>query len=111
MSTLGSSQKLLLELQSARVAAELSQEQVAERAGLSRMTVQRTEAGAIDPRLSTLVVVSRALGLELMLVPLGLRSDLEDFIRSGGRALARPVGVDAPPSVIDSLRAEPERRR
>ncbi len=99
-----SASNLLSELQAARVGAELSQDQVAARAGLSRMTVQRIESGAIDPRLSTLFVLARALGLELMLVPMGLRADLEDFVRAGGKALARPVGLDAPPSVIDSLR-------
>jgi transcriptional regulator with XRE-family HTH domain len=109
--TPASTETLLRELQAARVGAGLSQDEVATRADLSRMTVQRTESGAIDPRLSTLFVLARALGLELMLVPMGLRPELEDFIRSGGKAFGRPVGVDAPPSVIDSLRAEPPARR
>ena len=105
-------EQLLHELQAARIAAELSQEELAKRADLSRMTVQRTESAAIDPRLSTLFVLARALGLDLMLVPMGLRPDLEDFIRSGGKALSRPAGVDAPASVIDALRdASTARRR
>lgn len=94
---------LLDELQHARKAAGLTHEAQAQRAGLSRMTVQRTEAGKIDPRLSTLQVLARSLGMDLMLVPKALRPELEDFVRSGGRFLGQPPGVGAPPSLIDEL--------
>lgn len=67
------------------------------------MTVQRTEAGKIDPRLSTLLVLARTLGMDLMLVPRSLRPDLEDFVRSGGRFLGQPSGIGAPPSLVDEL--------
>lgn len=95
--------QLLNELEAARKAAGLSQETLAERAGLSRMTVQRTEAGQIDPRLSTLLVMARALGLELMPVPAALRPQLEEFVRAGGRVLGQPAGVGAPPSIAQTL--------
>ncbi len=91
------------EIEMARKAAGLSQEALAERAGLSRMTVQRTESGQIDPRLSTLLEMARALGLELMPVPAALRPQLEDFVRSGGRLLGQPAGVSAPPSIAQTL--------
>ena len=71
--------------------------------GLSRMTVQRTEAGKIDPRLSTLLVLARALDMDLMLVPTSLRSDLENFVRSGGQFLGQPSGISAPTSLVDEL--------
>ena len=91
------------ELQHARKAAGLTHDMLALRAGVSRMTVQRTEAGKIDPRLSTLLVLARALGMDLMLVPKALRPDLEDFVRSGGRFLGQPSGIGAPPSLVDEL--------
>jgi hypothetical protein len=67
------------------------------------MTVQRTESGQIDPRLSTLTELARALGLELMTVPSALRPVLEDFVRSGGRVLGQPAGIGAPPSIVETL--------
>ena len=94
---------ILSELQNARKASGLTHDTLAQRAGVSRMTVQRTETEKIDPRLSTLLVLARALGMDLMLVPRALRPDLEDFVRSGGRLLGQPAGVGAPPSLVDEL--------
>lgn len=99
---------LLAELELSRKASGLTHEALAQRAGLSRMTVQRTEAGKIDPRISTLLVLARALGMDIMLVPKSLRPDLEDFVRSGGRFLGQPSGVGAPQSLIDEL-LQPEK--
>ena len=87
----------------ARRAAGLTQGELAEKAGLSRMAVQKAESGSTDPRLSTLQVMARALGMELMLVPAAIRPDLEQFVQSGGRVLGQPAGVDAPASVVDTL--------
>jgi transcriptional regulator with XRE-family HTH domain len=100
-------------LKSARVAARLSQSDLAARAGLSRMTVQKIEAGAIDPRLSTLLVLMRAVGLDLLLVPTAIRPAVDDFLRSGGRVVGQPAGTAAPASIVDVLtrRAPPERKR
>lgn len=95
--------KILDELRNSRKAAGLTHDMLAQRAGVSRMTVQRTEAGKIDPRLSTLLVLARTLGLDLMLVPKSLRPDLEDFVRSGGRFLGQASGIGAPPSLVDEL--------
>ncbi|HWK63165.1 MAG TPA: helix-turn-helix transcriptional regulator [Eoetvoesiella sp.] len=95
--------QLLTEYAEARQARKLSQSELADLAGLSRMAVQKMEAGTTDPRLSSLIVLARAMGMELMLVPRALRQDLEAFVRSGGRALGQPVGVDAPTSVVDDL--------
>lgn len=39
------------------------------KAGVSRMTVQRVEAGSIDPRVDTLLGMARVLGLKPLLVP------------------------------------------
>lgn len=59
---------LIAELQAARKRQGLKQQELAEQAGLSRMTVQRIESGAIDPRLSTLAEMARVLGLQLVAV-------------------------------------------
>ena len=50
---------LIEELEAARKAVDMSQEQLATSAGLSRMTVQRTEAGQIDPRLSSVAAIAK----------------------------------------------------
>jgi transcriptional regulator with XRE-family HTH domain len=100
---------LLTEYAKARLARHLSQAELAEKSGLSRMAVQKMEAGASDPRLSTLQVLARAMGMELMLVPSALKPDLQAFARSGGRALGQPAGVVAPGSVVDDLLAKPAR--
>lgn len=59
---------LIAELQAARKRLGLKQQELAEQAGLSRMTVQRIESGAIDPRLSTLAEMARVLRMELVAV-------------------------------------------
>lgn len=94
---------MLRELEMARKHAALTQEELAARAGLSRMTIQRLESGKLDPRFSTLQEIARVLGLEIMLVPASLRKELEGFVRSGGRLLGQAPGADAPPSVVDLL--------
>ena len=63
------SHDLLARLAHARKAANLTQAELAERAGLSRMTVQRLESGSLDPRLSTLQELARVLNMELHAVP------------------------------------------
>lgn len=98
-------------LRDARRAAGLQQEELARRAGVSRMTVQRLEAGTIDPRVSTVLVLARALGLELLLVPAALRTEVEGFVQSGGRVLGQPSGVAAPPSIVDALATRKKARR
>lgn len=94
---------IIEELEGARKAGGFSQDELAERAGLSRMTVQRTESGQIDPRMSSLLVMAKALGMDLMLVPATLRPELESFVRSGGRFLGQSAGSSAPPSIAETL--------
>ncbi len=95
--------KLSSEYVQARQAHGLTQAQLAEKAGLSRMAVQKAESGTTDPRLSTLQVMARAMGMELMLVPSEIRRDLEQFVQSGGRLLGQRAGIGAPASVVDQL--------
>ena len=90
-----------------RRAARISQEELADSAGLTRMTIQRTEAGTVDPRWSSLLVMARALGLEFVLVPGELRPALEQFIHAGGKLLGQPPGAGAPASIAESLGTDP----
>ena len=86
-----------------RKALKLTQAELAQAAGLSRMAVQRTETGEVDPRHSTLSEMARVLGLELLAVPRDLVPALQAFIQSGGKYLAQPSGADAPLSVVEQL--------
>lgn len=95
-------------LEAARESAGLTQAELAQKAGTSRVTVGRIEAG-FDPKLSTVYELARALGLELTLVPKSLAGEVQAFLRSGGRALAQPVGASAPPSVVDLAAVARER--
>ena len=96
---------LVQELEAVRQQAGLTQAELAQAAGVSRMTVSRIEAG-FDPRLSTLHELVRALDMELMLVPKAIKQELQGFIQSGGRLLGQAPGIDAPKSVVQLL-AEP----
>jgi len=94
---------LLKTLERARTAQGLTQADLGARTGVARKTVVRIESGETDPRLSTIEALARVLEMELVMVPKALRHELEAFIQSGGRALAQPVGADAPRSVVDAL--------
>jgi hypothetical protein len=62
--------------------------------------------------MSTVVVLMRVLGLDLLLVPAALKPTVEDFLRSGGRVIAQPAGVSAPASIVDVVtRALAKRKR
>ena len=56
-------------LRAARKARDLSQRELGDRIGLTQAHISRFESGHVDLRLSSLVELSRGLGLEVMLVP------------------------------------------
>ncbi|GGU90864.1 hypothetical protein GCM10010275_29780 [Streptomyces litmocidini] len=56
-------QALGLRVRDARLYADLTQEQLAERAGIDRSTLQRIERGQNDAKFSHLARVARALNL------------------------------------------------
>ena len=87
-------------LKTARKSQGLTQAELANCAGTTRVTVGRIEAG-LDPKLSTVYELARALGLTITLVPKSLASEVQAFLVSGGRTLAQPAGASAPPSVVD----------
>jgi len=49
-------------MEASRRESGFTHEALANKAGLGRMTVERTEAGKIAPRLSTLLAFARSLG-------------------------------------------------
>ena len=79
-------------LRQARSTAGLTQEQVADLAGLSRPRYRDIETGATAARVTTLMNVSRALGLEMMLVPQAMVPAV--------RALMRPHDDDDLPAFV-----------
>lgn len=94
---------LVEDLVSARKARGWTQAQLAERAMLGRMAVQKVENGVTDPKFSAIESMARAMEMELMVVPSALREELEMFIRAGGKWLGHPPGVSAPLSIVDEI--------
>jgi transcriptional regulator with XRE-family HTH domain len=71
-----------------RVEHELTQEELAAKLGVTQSAVARFEAGETEPKVSTLLRLSRALG-----VPLELQVD-----RTGDAAEAETIVVDGTPA-------------
>lgn len=57
------------QLQAARKAKNLSQQMLSGRVGIPQSHVSKIEAGKIDPQISSLKKLARAVGLEVMLIP------------------------------------------
>ncbi|MNR71276.1 helix-turn-helix protein [compost metagenome] len=92
------------ELARARKQAGLTQQDLARRARVSRMTVQRLEAGQLEPRFVTVHELAHVLGLEMVLLPRHLQGKFEEFLR----ACCEPGAAGAqtaPPSIVDVLAA------
>ena len=68
-------------LRAARKDRRLTQEQVADIAGISRPRYREIEAGSSAARTTTLINIARALGLELMLVPQAMVPAINALLR------------------------------
>ncbi len=68
-------------LKAARKARQLTQEQVAEMAGISRPRYREIETGSSAARTTTLINIARALGLELMLIPQAMVPAVDALLR------------------------------
>ena len=77
-------------LHALRKQAGLTQQQLAERAGISRPNYREIENGGAAARATTLINIARALGMELMLVP--------QAMVPGVNALLRPSDDDDTPA-------------
>jgi HTH-type transcriptional regulator/antitoxin HipB len=78
-------------LKASRLSRQLSQVELAEKLGLRQRQISDLERATIDPRLSTIHNVARALELELMLIPRHLISTVNALQRSGSDAGKRPL--------------------
>lgn len=65
LSKRGKPHPVMQQLKSKRVAMKLTQQQVAEKCGVHKMTISRAETGTNSPTLSLLVAYADALGVEL----------------------------------------------
>lgn len=85
------------QLRALRRARKLKQEDVARKAGISREAYLRAESGQADPRMSTFLAACEALGLEVVLAPQHLATDVNAFIasRNGGVTAASMAGQPA----------------
>ena len=68
-------------LKSTRKVRRLTQEQVADMAGISRPRYREIEAGSSAARTTTLINIARALGLELMLIPQAMVPAVDALLR------------------------------
>lgn len=68
-------------LTAVRKARAMTQAQLAQDAGLSRMTVQRLESNGLDPRLSTLQEMARVLEQELVVIPSHLSAAFAQWLQ------------------------------
>lgn len=102
------SQALFGALREARLRRNLSQEELATKLGLHQRQISDLERAAMDPRLSTVENVARALDLELMLVPRHLITAVESLHRashgsSGNRPMYALSDDDAEPDPGDHV--------
>ncbi|AOR77759.1 helix-turn-helix domain-containing protein [Novosphingobium resinovorum] len=68
-------------LKQARLSSAMTQEQVADLAGISRPRYRDIETGTAAARATTLVNIARALGLEMMLIPLSMVPAVNALLR------------------------------
>lgn len=78
-------------LKAARLTRQLSQAELAMKLGLRQRQISDLERATVDPRLSTIHNVARALDLELMLIPRHLISIVGALQHSGGDTGKRPL--------------------
>jgi transcriptional regulator with XRE-family HTH domain len=83
-------------LRHARVAQKLAQHTLAERLGLRQRQISDLERAAMDPRLSTVQDVARALDLEVMLVPRTLIGVVERLRQAVSTLPGTPPEGDRP---------------
>ncbi len=82
-------------LKSARQARGLSQRELSAKSGVPQSHISKIETGAVDLRVSSLIVLARVLDLELMLVPRKTVPAVRSVVRSTERASDSPSGPAA----------------
>jgi len=79
-------QPLMSTLAAARRQKRLSQADAGKKSGVGQAHWSRIESGSIDVRLSSMIDITRALGLELMLVPKEYVPAVKALIHQGAEA-------------------------
>ena len=82
---------LIRSIQRRRKSLNLPQQEVARLSGVPQSNYSKIELGKIEPRVSTLVDIARALDLELMLVPTELVPVVQSLTSEQGRPEDRPL--------------------
>lgn len=77
-------------IKTARETTPLSQRELSSRSGVPQAQISKFENGAVDLRLSSLVSLARALGLEIELVPRKALPGVHAVMR-GGSAASTPA--------------------
>ncbi|MFN2527825.1 MAG: helix-turn-helix domain-containing protein [Candidatus Baltobacteraceae bacterium] len=83
-------------LHARRIATARSQAEVASQAGTPQSNLSAIENGKVDPRLSTLQDIGRALGLELVLVPTEALPAVRALVGQGPNPDERPLFAAQP---------------
>jgi transcriptional regulator with XRE-family HTH domain len=78
-------------LRNSRLSRNLTQEELARKLGIRQRQISDLERSTMDPRLSTIQNVGRALDLELMLIPRQLISTIEGLQRAADGSIKRPM--------------------
>ncbi|MFZ1104836.1 MAG: helix-turn-helix transcriptional regulator [Hyphomicrobiaceae bacterium] len=81
-----STEHVIEALKLARKEKRLSQRELSAKAGMPQGHISKIENGAVDLKLSSLMELARALGLEIMLVPRKLVPAVEMLARGGDPA-------------------------
>ena len=77
-------EEIAASLREARIAKALTQKALGQRVGLPQSHISKIEKGAVDLKLSSLVEIARALGLEIKLVPRKALPAVEGAVRAHG---------------------------
>lgn len=80
-----SAEHIIEALRSARQEKRLSQRELSAKVGVPQSHISKIESGAVDLKLSSLIEIARALGLEPMLVPRSLLPAVEMLTRGAGK--------------------------
>lgn len=87
-------------LKATREARGLSQRALSRLAGVPQSHISKIENGSVDLRVSSLIELSRALGLELTLVPRNTLSAVNSIVR-GSEGGSQEPGVGTPAYSLD----------
>ena len=85
---------IVLTLKKAREARGLSQRALGAKAGIPQSHISKIENGTVDLRVSSLVELSRVLGLEFVLVPRKFVPAVEAIIRGRGEEVRPAYSLD-----------------